>query len=126
MRLPAFVAREASKLNTHLAHNASAADNASRRMSMPLKPAKALMFGNCGNSDRTTDRFRPCDRKLHEANCRFNQETCEIDCVLDRHGFHKQEFKKFGRELSAQVGHLFSTQAALCSRFFKPRPEAKD
>jgi hypothetical protein len=45
---------------------------------------------------------------------------------LDRHGFHKQEFKKFGRELSAQVGHLFSTQAALCSRFFKPRPEAKD
>ena len=39
------------------------------------------MFGDCGNSDRTTDRFRPCDRKLHEANGRFHQETCEIVCV---------------------------------------------
>ena len=38
----------------------------------------------------------------------------------------KQELKKFGRELAAQVGHLFSTQAALCSRFVKLRPEAKD
>src|ERR1700730_2974856 len=100
--------------------------NLPSQLSGSLKPAKALVFGDCGNSDRTTDRFRPCDRKLHEANCRFNQETCEIDCVLDRHGFHKQEFKKFGRELFAQVGHLFSTQAALCSRLFKPRPEAKD
>src|SRR3984893_720916 len=84
------------------------------------------MFGDCGNADRTTNRFRPCDRELHEANCRFHQETCKIDCVLDRHGFHKKEFKKFGRELSAQVGRLLSTQAALCSRFFKLRPEAKD
>jgi hypothetical protein len=43
MRLPAFVAREASKLNTHLAHNASAADNASRRMSMLLSLAEAAV-----------------------------------------------------------------------------------
>jgi hypothetical protein len=38
----------------------------------------------------------------------------------------KQEFKKFERELSAQIGRLFSAQAALCSRFFKLRPQAKD
>jgi hypothetical protein len=50
--------------------------------------------------------------------------------------FHKQEFEKFGRKISAQVGRLLSTQATLCSplkpakalmsRFFKLRPEAKD
>jgi hypothetical protein len=45
---------------------------------------------------------------------------------LDRHGFHKKEFKKFGRELSAQLGHLFWIQAAPCSRFVKLRAKAKD
>jgi hypothetical protein len=84
------------------------------------------MFGDCGDSDRTTDRFRPCDRKLYEADCRFYEEACEIDCVMDRHGLHKHELKKLWRKLSAQAGCLFSTQATLCSRFFKPRAEAKD
>src|SRR5438093_11917377 len=80
--------------------------NLPSRLSGTLKPAKSLVFGDCGNSDGATDRFRPCDGKFHEINGRFHQETCQIDCVLDRHGFHKQELKKFGCELSAQVGRL--------------------
>jgi hypothetical protein len=45
---------------------------------------------------------------------------------LDRHGFNKKEFKKYGRKLCAQLRRLFPIQAAPCSRFVKFRPKAKD
>ena len=91
-----------------------------------MEPAKSLVFCDCRNADRPPDRFWPCDRKLHEADCCFHQETCEIDCVLDRHGFNKKELKKFGRKLCAQLSRLFPIQAAPCGRVFKFRPKAKD
>src|SRR6516165_5857700 len=72
-----------------------------------MEPAKSLVLCDCRNADRPPDRFWPCDRKLHEADCCFHQETCEIDCVLDWHGFNKKEFKKFGRKLCAQLSRLF-------------------
>ena len=52
---------------------------------LPLHPAEALVLGDGGDLDSTTNRLRQEDGEADKPDSGLDQETCEVDRVLDRH-----------------------------------------